>query len=57
MNKNYRGYGEFVGIAQPTGIYVWAEHFPDYSDRMQAMVDNAGYAFEMADTLSLKEKE
>lgn len=38
-------------------IYVWSEHFPEYSERMQAMADNAAYAFEMADTLSLKEKE
>ena len=38
-------------------IHVWSDYFPDYTERMQAMADNAEYAFEMADTLSLKEKE
>ena len=38
-------------------IYIWSETFPEYSERLQAMADNVKYAFEMADTLSLTEKE
>lgn len=38
-------------------VYIFSEYFPDYTERLQAMADNVEYAFEVAETLSLKEKE
>lgn len=37
--------------------YVWSDYFPEYSERMQAMAEDLEYSFEIADTLSLVEKE